>query len=1622
MKLRYLLLLLPALLFAQTQPERQKIIQQTNTAYLNAFSAQSSRTFANNKKRALALAPIYNWPKFITADSTYSELMGVTAFNKPIYYTTYNRGAGVTSRANKLYSGGGLGLTIEGQNMLAAIWDAGAAMPEHELYTGRVQVMDGTVLSHSHATHVMGTVIGTDLVQNGNARGMAFKANAHSYDWGNDLSEAAQAAANGLLVSNHSYGYSPEFVDTDTWGKYDNTSADVDEVMFNAPYYQMVVAAGNSNGGGFNTDKNGYDLLAGMGVSKNAILVAAVDEVANYTGPASVNMSSFSSWGPTDDGRVKPDISAKGVNTFSSVNSSTSSYSSASGTSVAAPSATGTLLLLQQYYNEKNNNFMKAATLRALMIHTADEAGDAPGPDYKFGWGLLNAEKAANVIGKDNFQSLILENTLAQGNTYSRNITALGNGPLVATLCWTDPAGNPINNNEVDDATAALVNDLDIRITKAGTNYMPWRLDAANPASAAIQGDNLVDNVEKIQVANPTGEYTITVSHKGTLVNQPQHYSIIISGIRVRNFALTTTENTQSICNSTSQATYDFALAVQPDFTQPVTFSVPGLPAGVTASFSNQNLSVSGSTTLTLGNLGVLTPGTYTFNVNATAAGSNFEELPVTLTIYAPITAPVVLTAPANGASLQQPVNFTWNAISNAINYEIQVATDAAFSNIVIAETVTATSYATQNLNNNTPYFWRVRAANTCGAGPYAATRSFTTTCATPTDIVLAAVSDTSATIAWSQNTGAESWDIEIVPQGASPTGTALTTTTNPYTAVGLMINTCYDFYIRSACPNGFDTVWVGPFTFCTQPDFCGGAHFYDTGGAAGGYGNGENITTVIYPDNADSRVRAVFNSFSVEEDYDYLYVYDGPDTSAPLVYTATGTDTPGVIVSTHQTGALTFVFVSDQFVNDEGWDTTITCEPIPPCSLELANLAVYSITPTGAALSWTDANAALSWNVQVVPQGQTPAGTGTATTTNPYTATGLTAGACYDFYVQSVCANGLSAWVGPLSFCTPPDYCGGTHFYDTGGAAGEYNINENYTTTITPGASGQRVRANFTAFNIEEGYDYLYVYDGPDTSSPLLFTATGAESPGAVASTHPSGALTFRFTSDDVVNAPGWDAAIICEPMPPCGLSVNNVSFTNITSNQTTIGWNEINDGASSWQVQVVPQGVLPATDGTPITSSPYTATGLNSGMCYDVYLKTICSEGVSAWSGPFSFCTLPDYCAGDHFYDTGGANGNYSENENITTVIYPHDAGDAVKAIFTAFETEEGYDFLSIYNGPDASGALLFYGSGITSPGTITSTHPSGALTFVFFSDNVETRTGWDAMIICEPLSPCATTPQNVRQVAATGTTAIIAWDEANPSSQWEVYVVPQGATPAGDATAINANPYTTTGLTANTCYDFYVRSVCSNGTSAWAEPYTFCTNSVTCGGHFYDTGGATGSYSDMENSTTVIYPAAPGQAVSAVFNTFQLEDCCDYLRIYNGPDTSYPLLFMGNGNASPGTVTATNSTGALTFWFTSNDGATFSGWDATIACTQLSVDELLKQNSVTCYPNPVTSELTVHATNLIESFEVYDITGKLILSQRAGQKDFLIDFSAYSAGAYFITLHTNEGEILHLKVLKD
>jgi hypothetical protein len=344
-------------------------------------------------------------------------------------------------------------------------------------------------------------------------------------------------ASFGLLISNHSYWIGTSLT---TWqlGAYDNRARQFDQIAFNAPFYLAVTAAGNDRNdfgssviGPYLSQKGGYNLIRGMQNAKNYLTVGAVNQVLNYSGPSGVNMSSFSSWGPTDDGRIKPDVVAKGTAVFSTIATSNSSYGTSQGTSMASPAVAGVAMLLQQHYNNLNNDFMRAATLKGLINHTADESGDDLGPDYRFGWGLIDTQDAAQIItAKSASTAVIEENILNSTGSYTKTFTSSGTAPLMVSISWTDKESSA-NNGNIDPVTSNLVNDLDVRVTKDGVTFFPWTLDPAAPAVGAVRtADNFRDNFEKIQVDAPNGTYTVTVSHKGNLVGGLQNYSLIISG------------------------------------------------------------------------------------------------------------------------------------------------------------------------------------------------------------------------------------------------------------------------------------------------------------------------------------------------------------------------------------------------------------------------------------------------------------------------------------------------------------------------------------------------------------------------------------------------------------------------------------------------------------------------------------------------------------------------------------------------------------------------------------------------------------------------------------------------------------------------------------------------------------------------------------------------------------------------------------------------------------------------------------------------------------------------------------------------------------------------------------
>ncbi|WP_304133609.1 GEVED domain-containing protein [Mesonia mobilis] len=533
-------LLTAGVAFSQTETQKQEIISRYNQEELDALQKRLVAKNQHQKQETNNLATQRGLQKrVVLADGGVAELQYIADDGSPIYYRTFNVNAAKSTRADYLNSGGGLGLSIDGQNMTAYVWDGGHARVSHQEYDGaggsnRVSVEDaasegGTQLNY-HAAHVTGTIAASGV--QANAKGMAPQSRVRGYMWNNDIAEATSAAANGMLLSNHSYGYRSDMVPDYYFGAYIQESRDWDELMYDAPFYLMVVAAGNDgnnnsyNGSPLNGNSS-YDKLTGHSTSKNNLVVAnAQDANIDSNGNlVSVSINSSSSEGPTDDLRIKPDITGNGTSVTSTYDSSDSAYGTITGTSMASPNVTGTLLLLQQHYNNLYGSFMRAATLKGLALHTADDAGSA-GPDAVYGWGLLNAKSAAETISAEGTSAKIEELTLNSGQTYEITVNADGINDLIASISWTDLPGTA--TTQTNSSTARLVNDLDIRVTQSGSTFYPYRLTSITSNGT---GDNSVDPYERVNVANASGSYTITIYHKGSLSSGSQNYSLILTGI-----------------------------------------------------------------------------------------------------------------------------------------------------------------------------------------------------------------------------------------------------------------------------------------------------------------------------------------------------------------------------------------------------------------------------------------------------------------------------------------------------------------------------------------------------------------------------------------------------------------------------------------------------------------------------------------------------------------------------------------------------------------------------------------------------------------------------------------------------------------------------------------------------------------------------------------------------------------------------------------------------------------------------------------------------------------------------------------------------------------------------------
>lgn len=409
--------------------------------------------------------------------------------DKPL---NYNNNAAQGNAALSYNGIGGKNLT--GKNVTVGVGD-NADISSHIDFTGRL--INRTPAPYQyHGTHTTGTTGGAGLV-NPKYKGMAPEATLISQYFSDIIVNAPlYLSDNNLTLTNNSYYTGADSCAGDD--AYDAISNYVDEQSVANDKILHVIAAGNDGALSCTVYPASFATIkSGLQCAKDALTVGAIDNASNTIG-------SFSSRGPVADGRLKPEIVAGGVGVISTF--PYNGYGSSNGTSMAAPTVTGSLALLTQRYKQLNGNANPPAyLLKALVCNSAIDKGNA-GPDFTYGFGNLNTRKAVEDLEANNY----FINNISNGATNQQTINVpAGAKQLRVMLYWPDVAAAP-------NAITTLVNDLDLVVTEPNsTNHLPLVLNSspAGVNNVATEGADHTNNIEQVVINNPAaGSYVISVS------------------------------------------------------------------------------------------------------------------------------------------------------------------------------------------------------------------------------------------------------------------------------------------------------------------------------------------------------------------------------------------------------------------------------------------------------------------------------------------------------------------------------------------------------------------------------------------------------------------------------------------------------------------------------------------------------------------------------------------------------------------------------------------------------------------------------------------------------------------------------------------------------------------------------------------------------------------------------------------------------------------------------------------------------------------------------------------------------------------------------------------------------
>lgn len=985
---------------------------------------------------------------------------------------------------------------LKGDGINVGIWDEGAIGTHIDfLPAGRLTQVEASAVS-THSTHCSGTITSRGLIDP-LARGMAPNANLFSYNFNGNIQNemAADIPARNLIVSSHSYGSTQTCGLNGAGVTYSATSRNTDLNLNNFPFHLHVHSAGNSQP----ACSGGWSTITASGKSaKNNILVANISSTEV--------LSSTSSCGPVQDGRVKPEISSFGSNVYSTMPNN--SYANNSGTSMATPGVAGSVALLVQRYKQLNGNALPPSTLiKNTILNTAHDLGNA-GPDYRFGYGRINALDAVRIL-EDNRYVL---NNVATGANVDQSITVpAGAARLRVMLTWNDPAG-------AANANPALVNNLDLTVINGATTTLPWILDPNNPATPAVRGVDVVSNIEQVTIDNPpAGSYTLRVNGLAVTTGPNQEYALTWS-VEMPYIEVIYPNGNESF---------------NPGSSQTITWNATGVTGTQTVEFTTD-----GTNWTTIGNAGAgttrmswtaPTANTSTAKVRVTSAAITDQSDDNFKIIGTPVSGSFTLSGISCNAG---EVIFNWAAVTNATHYDLMRINETTGAVELFVADVTGTTYTASGLTPNTlMWFTIVAKNNTTGAvsertfaksvtvsngggglGAVGSITGQTNICGTPTGV--------SYSIAAVPGANSYTW---TVPPGATISGGQGTTSITVSYGAGSSSGNVSVFASNGSCQTAPAVLAVTVGSTAVAAPVSGG-----------------NQSQAVCP---PATIPTLTATATVPAGHTLIWysantggtVVSNPTLSAAgtvTYYAASVNNTTNCESATRTAVTLTITTVAQAAITAGG--------PITFCqggSVQLtANTGTTYLWSNGATTQSITVNATGTFSVTVTTSGCTTTSSPVNVTVNPVP-------------VAAITANG------PTTFCSGGNVvltasAGNSYLWSNGATTQSITVSTtgNYSVTVSnPG--GCNSTSAVTAVTVSAQAN-VSVSAAPYTRLLPGLTTT------LTANVNPPGAYTYRWTRDGVEVAVGPSNTIVVDPqhLGSYAVTVSGAGICTGTSNAVAI------------------------------------------------------------------------------------------------------------------------------------------------------------------------------------------------------------------------------------------------------------------------------------------------------------------------------------------------------------------------------------------------------------------------------------------------------------------------------------